>query len=223
MSRTFIPAALVDNPYSWVRTTRRNWTAFLSPAIRGARRQLHGRPSGCRVSGDPECLGARGRSAVAEDGGRDTMMTAIGFDPAGGGADSAELRHDMVRGSLPSSQPRASRLPMARLQRNDRPAPAQQLRGRRGHGWGLRRRGAMRPARQRSVPTIAFQRCGSIFAGRPTTATRVREPRAEAWWRFRELWTQTRMVAPDRACRPTLDCGPISALRHGSSRPRHPA
>lgn len=95
-SRTFIPAELSDNPFL-VKTNYQAQLDALPEPLRSAVRD--GNFMAARQDADFQVIPTQwvieAQSRWSPEGGRSTAMSAIGFDPAGGGRDSAEiaLRH----------------------------------------------------------------------------------------------------------------------------------
>jgi hypothetical protein len=91
-SRTFIPARLADNPYL-VRTDYQTQLDALPEPIRSAVRD--GNFMAARKDADFQVIPTEwviaAQARWKPDGWKDWGMTSIGFDPAGGGRDSAEL------------------------------------------------------------------------------------------------------------------------------------
>ncbi len=187
MSRTFIPAALVDNPYLVGTDYQAKLDGLPEPlrsAVRDGNFMAARQDAEFQVIPSAWVLAAEAR--WREDGGRDTMMTAIGFDPAGGGADSAELaaRHGPWFAPLFSAQGAetadgsAAAATIVRHRRNNCGVVVDM-----GGGYG----GAVRMRLQdNGVPTIAFN--GAAASSRKTNDGQLGfvNRRAEAWWRFRE-------------------------------------
>jgi hypothetical protein len=92
MSRSFIPAALKDNPYL-ARTDYQAKLDALPEPIRSAVRD--GNFMAARRDADFQVIPTQwvieAQARWKADGWRENLMTAMGFDPAGGGRDSAEL------------------------------------------------------------------------------------------------------------------------------------
>ena len=91
-SRTFIPAALKDNPFL-VNTGYQAQLDALPEPVRSAVRD--GNFMAARADADFQVIPTRwvleAQARWTEDGWRRSPMTAMGLDPAGGGKDSAEL------------------------------------------------------------------------------------------------------------------------------------
>jgi hypothetical protein len=106
-SRTFIPARLADNPYL-ARTNYDATLAALPAELRAAYRD--GNFEASMKDQDWQVIPTAWIEAAQErwkpDGWKNHLMTAMGYDPAGGGKDSAELapRHGAWYAELISAQ-----------------------------------------------------------------------------------------------------------------------
>lgn len=186
-SRTFIPAALKDNPFL-ADTGYQSTLDALPEPVRSAVR-------------DGNFMAARGDAAMqvipmawvleAEQrwsprGGRDEPMTAIGLDPAGGGRDSAELamRHGgwyaplvSARGEETADGSKTAATVM--LHRKNQAPVVVDVGG--GYAGGVIMR-----LKDNGVAHISFNGSGSSTARTRDKSLTFANKRSEAWWKFRE-------------------------------------
>jgi len=186
-SRTFIPAALSDNPYL-IRTNYQAELDALPEPIRSAVRD--GNFMAARADAEFQVIPTQwvieAQSRWTSDGWRDFAMTAMAVDPAGGGADAEEIvaRHGPWFGQPITTQgdqtadgsTTAGRI--IKHRRNNAPVVVDV-----GGGYG----GAVcLRLRDNMIAHTPFN--GANKTGQKTldrTLSFVNK-RAEAWWRFRE-------------------------------------
>jgi hypothetical protein len=186
-SRTFIPARLDDNPYL-ARTNYEASLAALPEPLRSAYKD--GRFDISIKDADFQCIPTAWILAAQarwdKDGYRKAPMTAMSYDPAGGGKDAAELcwRHDAWFAPLVSekgeetSDGSRSAAYIVKHRKDDAPVVVDV-----GGGYG----GAVTMRlRDNNIDHTSFNGSKSSTArtkdGKLTFANR----RAEAWWKFRE-------------------------------------
>lgn len=187
MSRTFIPSALSDNPYL-VRTNYQSKLDGLPEPLRSAVRDGNFMASRQDAAGQVIPLDwiIAAQSRWKPEGYKDFAMTAMGFDPAGGGRDSAELcwRHGGWYAPLISAQGEETAqatesMAAVFLHRKDNAPVVIDVGG-----------GYAGPMTTRMTDNgIFFVR----FNGSNKTTARTKDgnlcfvnKRAEAWWKFRE-------------------------------------
>jgi len=189
-SRTFIPAALADNPYL-IETGYQSKLDALPEPIRSAVRD--GNFMAAREDAEfqviPTSWIIAAQARWKPDGWKSCSMTAMAYDPAGGGKDAAELcwRHGgwyapfvSVTGEI-TKDGSASAATITK-HRRDGAAIVVDVGG--GYGGAVTQRLA-----DNKIPHIGFNGAGSS-----TLRTRANSEgqlqfankRAEAWWRFRE-------------------------------------
>jgi hypothetical protein len=188
-SRTFIPAELKDNP-DLLRTNYQASLDALDPSIRSAYRD--GNFQAELKDDDYQVIPTAWIKAAQErwkpDGWKAFAMTALAVDPAGGGADAAEIiwRHGgwyappvTVKGpETADGSAMAGRI----IQHRRDNCPVIDRRRRR-----LRRllhAAAQRQRRQRPTPSTARKQSATVT--RDAAKLRFVNKRAEAYWRFRE-------------------------------------
>jgi hypothetical protein len=186
-SRTFIPAKLSDNPFL-VNTGYQATLDALPEPIRSAVRD--GNFMAARKDADRQVIPSEWiRAAQARwtpRGGLDEPMTAMALDPAGGGADKAELarRHggwyaEMVsmQGEETADGSKTAGM-VAQHRRNNCPVVVDV-----GGGYG----GAVTLRfRDNGIPFVAFNGSGESHRKTKDGTLKFANKRAEAWWRFRE-------------------------------------
>lgn len=188
-SRSFIPASLADNPFL-VRTKYQATLDALPEPLRSAVRD--GNFMAARVDDEfqviPTTWIIAAEARWRPNGYKDSEMTAMALDPAGGGRDSAELaaRYGGWYAALVSAQGAetadgsTTAATVTKYRRNNCPVVVDV-----GGGYG----GAvMLRLRDNGVPTTGFNGAGSPTPGRKTKDGQLNfaNKRAEAWWRFRE-------------------------------------
>lgn len=187
MSRTFLPAKLADNPFL-LRTDYQAKLDGLPEPLRSAVRD----GNFMIARGDAEfqvipmqwLIEAQAR--WKPDGYKAFAMTAMGFDPAGGGRDSAELcwRHGgwyaplvTVKGEDTSNGSEAA----ARIVVHRRDAAPVVVDTGGGYGGAVTLR-----LRDNGIPVVGFNGTGRSSARTQDGQLKFANKRAEAWWRFRE-------------------------------------
>lgn len=186
-SRTFIPAALGDNPFL-VNTNYRAELDALPEPIRSAVRD--GNFMAARADADWQVIPTQwiieAQARWKEDGWKDWNMTCLGFDPAGGGADAAELmyRHGpwfsdpiTVQGEA-TADGSAAAATIVKYRRDGAPVVVDV-----GGGYG----GAVTlRLDDNNIPYQGFN--GASATGQKTVDRQLgfHNLRAEAWWRMRE-------------------------------------
>lgn len=186
-SRTFIPAALKDNQYL-VQTDYQSQLDALPEPIRSAVRDgnfmASRKDADFQVIPTDHIIAAQAR--WKPDGWKQAPMTAMGFDPAGGGRDSAELaaRHDVWYAEIISDQGAetadgSSSAATIIKYRRDGAAVIVDVGG--GYGGSVTLR-----LRDNGIPHIGFN---GAHAGVGRTKDRqlgFANKRAQAWWALRE-------------------------------------
>lgn len=192
-SRTFIPAALADNPFL-VNTNYKAELDALPEPIRSAVRD--GNFMAARSDADFQVIPTQwiieAQARWKPDGWREWNMTAMGFDPAGGGADAAELvwRHGpwfsepvTVKGEK-TADGSAAAATIVTYRRDGAPVVVDS-----GGGYG----GAVTLRLQdNGIPYQAFNGASATGAKTIDRTLGFHNLRAEAWWRMREA------LDPDR-------------------------
>ena len=187
MSRSFIPAALKDNPYL-VRTNYQAKLDGLPEPIRSAVRDGNfmamRQDDACQVVPTAWILDAQQR--WMPEGCKAAPMTAMGYDPAGGGADAAELcwRHGgwysrfvSVKGAKTADGSEAAGL-IIQHRRNNAPVIVDV-----GGGYG----GAViLRLKDNGVPHSGYNGANASTKKTRDGQLLFANKRAEAWWRFRE-------------------------------------
>lgn len=186
-SRSFIPAALKDNPYL-VNTGYQRQLDGLPEPLRSAVRD--GNFMAARQDAEWQVIPTDWIIAAQQrwkpDGGRENTMTAMAFDPAGGGVDAAELcwRHGgwfaplVTAKGAETADGSMSAATIVRHRRDNAPVVVDV-----GGGYG----GAVTlRLKDNKIEHIGFN-----GAERSTRKTRdgqlsFANKRAEAWWKFRE-------------------------------------
>lgn len=187
MSRTFVPAALRDNPYL-VKTDYQAKLDGLPEPLRSAIRD--GNFMAARQDADfqviPTAWILAAQQRWTQQGGRGVAMTAMAFDPAGGGDDAAELcfRHGgwfaplvTARGEA-TADGSASAATIIRHRRDNAPVIVDV-----GGGYG----GAVTlRLKDNGIDHAPFNGAGSSTRATVDGELQFANKRAEAWWRMRE-------------------------------------
>lgn len=185
-SRTFIPAALEDNP----DLMRSGYAAVIEAMPKELREALKGSFSATLSDQAWQVIPTAWIIAAQDrwkpDGWKDNLMTAMGFDPAGGGKDSAELapRHGSWYAELVSAQGRetadgSTAAATIIKHRRDNAAVIVDVGG--GYGGAVTLR-----LKDNSIPHVGFN---GAHAGVGRTKDRqlgFANRRAQALWQFRE-------------------------------------
>jgi hypothetical protein len=190
-SRTFIPAKLADNPYL-IRTDYQAQLDALPEPIRSAVRD--GNFMAARKDADfqliPTAWVLAAQMRWKPDGFKDFSMTAMAFDPAGGGRDSAELcwRHGGWYAPLVSAQGEETAdgsLAAAKIiqHRRDNAPVVVDAGGGAGHGFGGT---TIMRLRDNSIEVRPFNGAGTSTSRTKDGLMRFANARAAAWWKFRE-------------------------------------
>lgn len=186
-SRTYIPARLADNPYL-ARTDYAARLAALPDELRRAYRDgdfsVGLRDADFQVIPTDWIIQAQARWKA--DGWRDAYMTAMAYDPAGGGRDAAELcaRHGgwyaeivTVKGEE-TADGSASAATIIRHRRNNAPVVVDV-----GGGYG----GAVTlRLKDNDIPHLRFNGAEGSTKHTRDGSLKFANKRAEAWWKFRE-------------------------------------
>lgn len=186
-SRTFIPAALRDNPFL-VNTDYQAKLDGLPEPLRSAVRD--GNFMAIRKDADFQVIPTAWVIAAQQrwkpDGVRSFAMTAMGFDPAGGGRDSAELcwRHGgwyapllSAKGEETADGSKAAGTIIAH--RRDNAPVVVDVGG--GYGGAVTLR-----LKDNGIGHVAFNGAAASTARTKDGQLRFANKRAEAWWKFRE-------------------------------------
>lgn len=187
MSRTFIPAALKDNPYLINTGYQANLDGLPEP-LRSAVRD--GNFMAARQDADwqviPSAWIIAAQSRWHAEGFKPFTMTAMGYDPAGGGSDAAELawRHGGWFAPLVTTKGEetadgsVSAALIVKHRRDNAPVIVDV-----GGGYG----GAVTlRLKDNSIPHIGFNGANSSIGHTRDGKLKFANKRAEAWWRFRE-------------------------------------
>lgn len=187
MSRSFIPAALKDNPFL-IDTGYQAKLDGLPEPIRSAVRD--GNFMAARADADfqviPTAWILEAQARWKPDGHRGSAMTAMGLDPAGGGRDSAELASryggwfaECVSAKGEETADGSSTAAMViKHRRNSCPVIVDV-----GGGYG----GAVITRfKDNEIPYRPFNGSGESTAKTVDGQLTFVNKRAEAWWRFRE-------------------------------------
>jgi hypothetical protein len=187
-SRTFIPARLADNPYL-ARTNYDATLAALPAELRAAYRD--GNFEASMKDQDWQVIPTAWIEAAQNrwkpDGWKDHLMTAMGFDPAGGGKDSAELamRHgawyaELVSAQGPETADGSAAAATIIKHRRDSAAVVIDVGG--GYGGAVTMR-----LKDNSIPVLSFNAANAgVGKTLPDRQLSFANKRAEALWRFRE-------------------------------------
>ncbi|MCK1479317.1 terminase [Bradyrhizobium sp. 197] len=187
MSRTFIPAALKDNPFLINTNYQANLDGLPEPlrsAVRDGNFMAARQDADFQVLPTQWLIEAQGRWKA--DGYKAFNMTAMAFDPAGGGADSAELarRHggwyaEMIseKGSETADGSKAAGVIISH--RRDSAPVVVDVGG--GYGGAVTLR-----LKDNGIPHVGFNGAGAATGHTIDGQLKFANKRAEAWWRFRE-------------------------------------
>jgi hypothetical protein len=186
-SRTFVPARLEDNP-DLARTNYAATLAALPPELRAAykdgRFDASLKDAAWQVIPTSWIIAAQDR--WTPDGWKPFTMTAMGFDPAGGGKDAAELswRHDAWFAEIVTAQGKETADGSAAAatiikHRRDNAAVIVDVGG--GYGGAVTLR-----LKDNSIPHIGFNGAGQGVGRTRDRQLGFANARAAAVWRFRE-------------------------------------
>jgi hypothetical protein len=185
-SRTFIPASVRDNPYYAATDYERQLDALPEPYrthLMGGFRTTF-RDADFQVI--PSVWIAAAQERWRADGARDVAMTAMGYDPAGGGADSAELafRHGgwyapLVSAAGKDTADGSAAAGLIISKRRAGAAVVVDVGG--GYGGAVTLR-----LKDNGIPYVGFNGAGTSTAKTKDRQLRFANKRAEAWWKFRE-------------------------------------
>jgi hypothetical protein len=187
MSRSFIPGQLADNPFL-VKTDYQakldNLPEPIRSAVRDGNFMAARQDAAFQVIPTQWVIEAQAR--WQPDGGRHEPMSAMAFDPAGGGKDAAELavRHGgwydtivTARGEETADGSRAAAT-ITQHRRNGAPVVVDV-----GGGYG----GAVtQRLDDNEIPHIGFNGASGSTARTKDGQLRFANKRAEAWWKMRE-------------------------------------
>jgi hypothetical protein len=187
MSRTFIPAALKDNPFLINTNYQANLDGLPEP-LRSAVRD--GNFMAARQDADFQVLPTQwiieAQARWKADGYKAFNMTAMAFDPAGGGADAAELarRHggwyaEMISEKGPETVDGSKAAGMIISHRRDNAPVVVDVGG--GYGGAVTLR-----LKDNGIAHIGFNGAGKSSAKTIDGQLNFANKRAEAWWKFRE-------------------------------------
>lgn len=187
MSRTFIPAALRDNPFLVNTNYQANLDGLPEP-LRSAVRD--GNFMAARQDADFQVIPTQwiieAQARWKPDGYKAFNMTAMAFDPAGGGADAAELarRHggwyaEMIseKGELTADGSRSAGMIISH--RRDNAPVVVDVGG--GYGGAVTLR-----LKDNNIPHVGFNGASKSSAKTKDGQLAFANKRAEAWWKFRE-------------------------------------
>lgn len=186
-SRTFVPSALGDNPFlvnSGYQATLDALPEPLRSAVRDGNFMAARNDAAFQVIPTEWVIQAQGR--WKPDGRRAGPMTAIAFDPAGGGRDTAELakRHgfwydDLV--TVKGKETADGSLTVAHLFSHRRNGATIVL----DCGGGYAGQTILR-LRDNETDFVAYNGNGEAHGRDKSGKLRFYNKRAEAWWKFRE-------------------------------------
>ena len=187
MSRSFIPAKLSDNPFLINTNYGANLDGLPEP-LRSAVRD--GNFMAARADAEWQVIPTAWVIAAQDrwrpNGGEGFNMTAMGFDPAGGGKDAAELcyRHNGWYGEIITAQGEetadgsAAAATIFKHRRDAAPIIVDV-----GGGYGG---SVIMRLKDNSAMTIGFNGANSGVGKTVDGNLSFANKRAEAWWRFRE-------------------------------------
>jgi hypothetical protein len=187
MSRTFIPAALRDNPFLINTNYQANLDGLPEPlrsAVRDGNFMAARQDADFQVIPTQWIIEAQGR--WKPDGYKAFNMTAMAFDPAGGGADAAELavRHGGWYAELISEQGTetadGSKAAGTIISHRRDSAPVVVDVGG-GYGGAVTLR-----LKDNGIPHIGFNGANKSSSKTKDGQLSFANKRAEAWWKFRE-------------------------------------
>lgn len=187
MSRTFIPAALKDNPFLVNTNYQANLDGLPEP-LRSAVRD--GNFMAARQDADFQVIPTQwvieAQARWKPNGFKDYAMTAMAFDPAGGGADAAELcwRHggwyaEIVTEKGEDTADGSKAAGKIISHRRDAAPVVVDVGG--GYGGAVTLR-----LKDNGISHIAFNGASSTIAKTQDGQLAFANKRAEAWWRMRE-------------------------------------
>jgi hypothetical protein len=187
LSRTFIPAALRDNPFL-VNTNYQAQLDALPEPIRSAVRD--GNFMAARQDADRQVIPTQwiieAQARWKPDGWKEFAMTAMGFDPAGGGKDAAELawRHgawyaEIVTAKGEQTADGSSAAATIIAHRRDNAAIIVDVGG--GYGGQVTLR-----LKDNGIQFVPFNGANTSTARTKDGLLRFANRRAAAWWKFRE-------------------------------------
>lgn len=187
MSRTFIPAALRDNPFLINTNYQANLDGLPEPlrsAVRDGNFMAARQDADFQVIPTQWIIEAQGR--WKPDGYKSFNMTAMAYDPAGGGADAAELAAryggwyaELVTVKGEETADGSSSAAMIVKHRRDNAPVVVDVGG--GYGGAVTLR-----LKDNSIPHIGFNGASSSNKTSRDGQLRFANKRAEAWWKFRE-------------------------------------
>jgi len=187
LSRTFIPGRLSDNPYL-VNTNYQSQLDALPEPIRSAVRDgnfmLSRSDTMNQVIPSDWVMAAQNR--WKKDGHRGKKMSAMGYDPAGGGRDSAELvmRHDFHYSEIitvKGDDTKDGSMSVALLFRHRRDNAVIVI----DHGGGYAGQTALR-LRDNETDYVAYNGNHQGIGRDASGKLKFYNHRAEVWWKFRE-------------------------------------
>jgi hypothetical protein len=187
MSRTFIPAALRDNPFLINTNYQANLDGLPEP-LRSAVRD--GNFMAARQDADFQVIPTQwlieAQARWKPDGFKAFNMTAMAFDPAGGGADAAELamRYGGWYGPLVTTKGEETAdgsKAAAKIIEHRRDAAPVVVDVGGGYGGAVTLR-----LKDNSIPHVGFNGAGASMGHTIDGQIKFANKRAEAWWRFRE-------------------------------------
>lgn len=212
LTRTFIRSGLKDNP-DYDKT---DYAARLAMLPEGLRRRYEKGDFTTSLEDQAQQLIPTAWILAAQerwvaDGGRDEPMTAMAFDPAGGGRDSAVLasRHggwyaplvDEKGGQTADGSWSAALI--VRHRRNNAPVVVD-VGGGAGHGFGGT---TIMRLKDNEVSYRPFNGAGESSGRTKDGTLKFANKRAEAWWKFREA------LDPDQPGGSPIELPPDSELR----------
>lgn len=215
-SRTFIPAKLDDNP-DLAATNYASVLAALPPELRAAYKEGRFdaalRDNAFQVI--PTSWIAAAQERWTQHGWKDFSMTAIGYDPAGGGDDAAELcwRHGgwfapLVSAKGADTADGSHSAAMIIKHRRDNAPVIIDVGG--GYGGAV-----MQRLKDNGIPLIGFNGANASMGRTRDGALKFVNKRAEAWWRFREA------LDPDQEGGSVVALPPDSELRADLAAPTY--
>ena len=221
-SRTFIPARLEDNP----DLMRTGYSAVLDAMPKELRDAMRDGKFNAALKDQPmQAIPTQWIVAAQQrwkpDGGRDRMMSAMAFDPAGGGRDEAVLAwrfgdwYDQIFSEAsPKTADGSWSASIIAGRRRDLAPVVVDVGGGAGHGFGGT---TIMRLKDNEIEFRKFDGNGESMGKTVDGQLRFYNKRAEAWWRMREA------LDPDQPGGATLALPPDPELRADLAAPTYEA
>ena len=214
-SRTFIPGKLEDNPEllnSGYAATLEAMPEPMRTMLREGRFDVAAKDDAFQLIPTRWIMEAQSRWTERPPAG--VMMTAIGFDPAGGGSDQAVIAHryggwygPLIAVDGPDTADGSSMAALVMKHRRDNAPVVVDMGG--GYGGAVSMR-----FDDNSVPHVKFNGASASDARSKDGTLSFRNKRAEAWWRFFEE------LSPDQPGGSVIALPPDPELRADLAAPR---